>query len=99
MNAGKPILCIYPRRRGLRVASQATSVTIDASVSVSRRRPDQHNRGDEQDGDGRADRRNDIDETHAYKYHKYPAIHDGYITCGLAKLGDGGRCQIPRYWF
>jgi hypothetical protein len=37
------------------------NVTIDASVSVSRRRPDQHNRGDEQDGDDHADRRSGLE--------------------------------------
>jgi hypothetical protein len=70
VNAGKPILCVYPRRRGLRVASYATGVTLDASVGVSRRRPDQLQRGDQLDGDGRADRRNDVDKTHDHEYHK-----------------------------
>jgi len=74
MNAGKPIFCTYPRRRWLRVTSQALNVTIDASVGVSRRLH-QHDRGDEQDGDGQADRRSDTDGTHT---HKYPAYRDGY---------------------
>jgi hypothetical protein len=74
MNAGKPIFCTYPRRRWLCVASEALNVTIDASVGVSRRRLHQHDRGDEQDGDGHADRRRDRGGTHT---HKCPAYRDG----------------------
>ncbi len=43
--------------------SHATTET--AEVSVSGRRPHQHNRGEQQDGDSHADRRSDIVETHA----------------------------------
>lgn len=57
MNARKPNFRIYPRRRRLRVATYATNVTIDASVSVSRGRPHQHARGNEQNGNGHSSRR------------------------------------------
>nr|WP_156624085.1 hypothetical protein [Mycobacterium sp. 852002-40037_SCH5390672] len=58
MKAGKPILCGYSRWWGLRIAPYALNVTIDASVSVSRRRTHRHSNGD-------ADRRSGVDETHA----------------------------------
>ena len=90
MDAGKPIFCIYPWRRGLRIAAYATNVTIDASVSVSRRRPDQHNRGDELDGGSHADRRSDIDGTHAQNL-KYPAIAMGNRLHAFAgRLAESG---------
>ena len=50
-------------QRDFRNVSHAAVVTVD--VSVSRRGHHQHSRGDEQDGDGHADRRSDIGETHA----------------------------------
>jgi hypothetical protein len=53
----------------LRNLSYAKAVTAVVSVS---RRARQHNRDDEQDGDGHADR--EIDETHA---HIYPAVATG----------------------
>lgn len=63
MNAGKPKFGIYPRWRGLRVASYAMNVATDASVSVRRRCPHQR----DWDDNGHADRRGDIAGTHAHK--------------------------------
>ncbi|WP_156772057.1 hypothetical protein [Mycobacterium sp. 1245805.9] len=72
MNARKPNICIYPRRRRLGAAPDATSVSIDAGVSVSRWRSHQHGRGDRQHGDGRSDHRGDIAGTALTARANYP---------------------------
>jgi hypothetical protein len=88
MNAGKPIFCTYPRRRRLGAAPYATSVSIDAGVSVSRRRPHQHDRGDERDGDGHADHRSDIDGTALTASANY--------SLAAAEIGDLHRDLLPK---
>jgi hypothetical protein len=53
---------LFPQR-DFRNVSHAPVVTVGVSVS---RRAHQHSRGDEHDGDGHADRRSDVDDTHAH---------------------------------
>ena len=53
---------VFPQR-DFRNASHAITVTAEVGAS---RRAHQHSRADKQDGDGYADRRGDVDETHGH---------------------------------